>query len=167
MVPAFRLGLGLFIANPITGYVMVLKTKGRKTGKVRYTPLNYALIDGKVYCLRGRNLLGKWYLNLKADPNVEVILPGGCRISGTAVDVIDPDLANASLLQILKASGFGGFIYGFNPHTSDEAMVRKKIEGISVVRITPTGINKGSGDFGGWFWLIAWSLIAVVALKIC
>ena len=53
MVPVFRLGLGPLMGNPFTGYIMVLKTTGRKTGKQRYTPVDYAIQDGKVYCLAG------------------------------------------------------------------------------------------------------------------
>ncbi len=41
MVPLFRLGLGPFFGNPLSGYIMVLKAIGRKSGKVRYTPVNY------------------------------------------------------------------------------------------------------------------------------
>ncbi len=34
MVPMFRLGFGPFVGNGISGYIAVLKTVGRKTGKV-------------------------------------------------------------------------------------------------------------------------------------
>ena len=51
MVPVFRLGLGAFVGSPLGGYIMVVKTIGRKTGEARYTPVNYAIIDGNVYCL--------------------------------------------------------------------------------------------------------------------
>jgi hypothetical protein len=64
MVPMFRLGFGPFFGNPITGYIMVLKVIGRKTGKLRYAPVNYAIMDGtstcasilasKPFCLEGR-----------------------------------------------------------------------------------------------------------------
>jgi len=33
MAPLFRLGFGPFFVNPLTGYIMVLKVIGRKTGK--------------------------------------------------------------------------------------------------------------------------------------
>ena len=33
MVPMFRLGFGPFFGNPLSGYIMVLKIVGRKTGK--------------------------------------------------------------------------------------------------------------------------------------
>jgi hypothetical protein len=53
MVPVFRLGLGAFIANPFSGYIMVIKTIGHKTGKERYTPTDYTIQNGNIYCVAG------------------------------------------------------------------------------------------------------------------
>ena len=58
MVPIFRLGLGALVGNPLTGYIMVIQTVGRKSGRARYTPVNYALMDGKVHMFQ-RALI--WY----------------------------------------------------------------------------------------------------------
>jgi len=52
--------------KPLTGYIMVLKTTGRKTGRQRFTPVNYAILDGKVFCLAGFGKLAHWYRNLPA-----------------------------------------------------------------------------------------------------
>jgi hypothetical protein len=49
IVPMFRLGLGPLFGNPISGYVIVLRTIGRKTGRVRYTPVTYCIANGSVY----------------------------------------------------------------------------------------------------------------------
>ncbi len=68
MVPMFRLGLGPLMVNPFGGYIMVLKTIGRKTGKVRYSPVNYAIMNGNVYCLVGFGHIADWYRNLRANP---------------------------------------------------------------------------------------------------
>jgi hypothetical protein len=40
MIPVFRLGLGSLIVNPFSGYIMVIKTIGHKTGAERFTPTN-------------------------------------------------------------------------------------------------------------------------------
>lgn len=53
MVPMFRLGFGPFFGNPFTGYIMVLKIVGRKTGRLHFAPVNYAIRDGVVYCVSG------------------------------------------------------------------------------------------------------------------
>src|SRR5512137_2099457 len=89
MVPMFRLGFGPFFGNPFTGYIMVLKVIGRKTGKLRYAPVNYAIMDGRVYCISGFRHVSDWYANLRANPNIEVLLPGGA-ISGSVTEVSDP-----------------------------------------------------------------------------
>jgi len=38
MVPMSRFGLLPWMLNPLTGYIMVLQTTGRKSGKTRLTP---------------------------------------------------------------------------------------------------------------------------------
>ena len=38
MIPMLRAGLGPLIGNPFTGYMMLLRTIGRKSGLPRYTP---------------------------------------------------------------------------------------------------------------------------------
>lgn len=115
---------------------MVLKTIGRKTGKVRYTPVSYALIDENIYCYQGRHLKGKWYLNILANPQVEVFLPDRLLI-GYAQEVRDPKEAALAIRQILKGSGLGSFLYGFNPFTATDDVLSKKIQGIPVIRIKP------------------------------
>jgi len=136
VVPAFKRGFGKFISNPLTGRIMVLETIGRKTGKIRYTPVSYALIDESIYCYQGRHLKGKWYLNILANPEVELLLPSRLLI-GYAEEVSDPKEASQAIRQILKGSGLGGFIYGFNPFTVTDNVLQKKTKGIPVIRIKP------------------------------
>jgi deazaflavin-dependent oxidoreductase (nitroreductase family) len=136
VVPAFKRGLGKLISNPLTGRVMVLETIGRKTGKIRYTPVNYAPIDETIYCYQGRHLKGKWYLNILANPQVELLLPSH-HLIGHAEEVSDPKEAAGAIRQILRGSGLGGFIYGFNPFTVTDNVLQKKTEGIPVIRIKP------------------------------
>ena len=55
MLPLWRLGLGRWLnAWPaVGGRIMVLVHRGRKSGLQRYTPVNYAQVDGEVYCTAG------------------------------------------------------------------------------------------------------------------
>ena len=89
MVPMFRLGLGFFFGNPWTSYVMVLKTIGRKTGRLRYSPVNYAIHDGKVYCVSGFRQDCDWYRNLRKHPEVTLDF-GRLAARGRARTVDDP-----------------------------------------------------------------------------
>jgi deazaflavin-dependent oxidoreductase (nitroreductase family) len=134
VVPAFKRGFGKLISNPLTGRIMVLKTIGRKTGKTRHTPVSYALVNESIYCYQGRHLKGKWYLNILANPQVELLLPDRLLI-GYAEEVRDLKEAALAIRQILKGSGLGGFIYGFNPFTATDNVLQKKIGGIPVIRI--------------------------------
>jgi deazaflavin-dependent oxidoreductase (nitroreductase family) len=77
MVPAFRSGLGAAMVTPPSGYIMVLSTIGHKSGKLRHTPVNYALIDGDVCCIAGFGEVAHWAKNLAAIPEAEVQLPAG------------------------------------------------------------------------------------------
>lgn len=140
VVPAFKMGLGRFISNPLTGQVMVLKFRGRRTGKVYYTPVSYASIDGKIYCYQGKRLKGQWYLSLMANPEVEIFLPHS-HLSGSAEEVTDSREREIAMRQILKSSGLGSFIYGFNPITASDKLIQEKTRDIPIVRITPYDIQ--------------------------
>jgi deazaflavin-dependent oxidoreductase (nitroreductase family) len=153
MVPAYRMGLGALISNPFSGYIMVIKATGRKTGRARYAPVNYALMDGCAYCLAGWGSQADWYRNVTIQPRVEVILPAG-TLAGVAEQVEDPDECLRAQRQILQSAGFAGFFFGFNPFTTSNDELRQKCLGIPVLRIRPTGVGSGPADPGGWLWLL-------------
>lgn len=154
MVPMFRLGLAPFLGSPLGGYVMVLKTIGRKTGKVRYTPVNYAIANGNVYCLAGFGTISDWYRNLLAHPNIEVMMPSGV-IAGTADTVTDPDERLRIIRQILINAGFAGFFYSYDPRTISDQRLLDSTRNAPVICIRPYGIGSGASDPGGWVWLIS------------
>lgn len=135
VVPAFKVGLGRLFSNPLIGQVMVLKFRGRRTGKVYYTPVNYTSIDGKIYCYQGKRLKGQWYLSLMVNPEVEILLPEG-HLLGFAEEVTNFIEREESMRQILKSSGLGSFIYGFNPFTASDRLIQEKTRDIPVMRIT-------------------------------
>ena len=82
MVPQYRLGLGWLFGSPLSGWVMVLRTRGRRSGLVRHAPVEYAVVGGRLYCLASFGERTAWLLNLRADPWVEVILPSGGQWRG-------------------------------------------------------------------------------------
>ncbi len=152
MVPLFRLGLGPFIGNPITGYIMVVKTTGRKTGKTRYTPVNYAIKNGNVYCIAGFGRSSDWYLNIQANPNVELILPSG-PISGVVEEVSNPDKALKVARLLFKNSGFAVIFVGFNPFAISDDQIHGVLKRAPVLRIHPIGLGSGASDPQGWMWV--------------
>lgn len=161
MVPMFRLGFGPFFGSPVSGYVMVLRTIGRKTGRVRYVPVNYAIHNGCVYCLVGFGRTSPWFLNLLATPDIDVILPGRA-IAGHVEEVDDAAERATVLRQVLKNAGFATVFEGLNPYrASDEALEAKTAEQ-PLLRIRPTGIANGASDPGGWAWV--WGPICTILL---
>lgn len=104
MVGLWQLGMGPLInwGHPVYGRIMVLGTRGRKSGRWRRTPLNYAPGDGWVLCTAGFANTD-WLLNVKADPCVELWLPEGRR-QGMARLLHDPDLTG--MREVLRHSGF-------------------------------------------------------------
>jgi deazaflavin-dependent oxidoreductase (nitroreductase family) len=152
MVPMFRLGFGPWMGTPFGGYIMVLKVIGRKTGKTRYAPVNYAIENGNVYCLAGFGKASDWYRNILAQPQIELIMPGGA-IAGVAEQVTDADERARMIRRILIHGGFAGFFYGYDPHTvSDEELIETTRD-VPVFRIRPRGIGSGASDPGGWAWV--------------
>jgi deazaflavin-dependent oxidoreductase (nitroreductase family) len=91
MLALWRLGLGRY-GNPTDfgGAIMVIKHRGRKSGQIRYAPVNFAEIEGNIYCTAGFGTKTHWYQNLQADPNVELWLPDS-RWAGIAEDASEAE----------------------------------------------------------------------------
>jgi deazaflavin-dependent oxidoreductase (nitroreductase family) len=162
MVPAFRLGLGPLLGSPYGGYIMVIKTRGWKSGRTRYTPVDYAIANGLVYCIAGFGDRSHWIKNLRAEPEAELLLPGGalaCRME----TVEDEAEKRQALRQVLVNSGFAVYAFeGINPHRVTDMKLAELLQTYRILRFRPTGIGAGAYDPGGWFWL--WPVAATVLL---
>ena len=161
MVPMFRLGFAPLLGNPISGYIMLIKTIGRKSGKTRYTPVNYAIIDGDIYCISGFGRRSHWYLNLQADPRIELVLPGGAfRVE--AEDVKDQGEALRIIKQVFRNAGFAGYFEGYNPKIASDEQFLETLKHSPAVRMHPVGIGSGAYDPGGWMWGITAVLTVII-----
>ena len=159
MVPMFRLGFGPLLGNPLTGYILVLKTIGRKSGRIRYAPLNYAIHKGDIYCISGGRKSSDWYRNLYANPEIEMILPGG-NLYARMDEISDPDQKSLVARQVLKNAGFAGFFEGYNPWRISDEELSHKIADLPVLCFHPLGVGNGPSDVGGWAWI--WSFVVTV-----
>ena len=165
MVPMFRLGFGPFMGNPFTGYIMVLRTIGRKSGRVYYVPLSYTIHQGNIYCISAGRKESDWYRNLQVSPEIEVILPGG-NVFARVEERNDPEEKRIIVRQILKGAGFAGFFDGFNPwRISDEELMEKTAD-LPLLRFHPLGLGNGASDAGGWAWILAIALTILIILAI-
>jgi deazaflavin-dependent oxidoreductase (nitroreductase family) len=152
-VPLLRAGLGPFLATPLTGSLMVLRTRGRRSGRVRDVPLGYVIRNGSVYFCAGFGRPTHWLHNIEADPNVEVLLPGGA-FAGVAEEVTDRDEWAPAMRALLISLGvIGRMTVGDVRHVADEELLAIA-GGIPLVRVRVTGIGSGPFDPGGLGWVI-------------
>lgn len=135
------------MANPYSGYIMVLVHTGRRSGARRLTPLNYAEIDGDLWCVAGYGAVADWYRNLRATPTVEVWLPDGRRLAARAQD--ESGLPDAERLPLLRAvlvnSGFAALLAGLNPRRMSDAALAAATADYRLVRLHPTGPSHDAG----------------------
>ena len=154
MVFMWRLGLGrLMSRREFTGQIMVLTHTGRKSGLRRRTPVNYALVDGEVYCTAGFGAQADWYRNIMANPQVELWLPEGWW-AGVAEDVSADPQRLVLLRQVLVASGFASYAAGIDPFKISDAELNRVSEKYRLVRIRrtiPCTGTDGPGDLA-WIW---------------
>ncbi len=167
MAPLLRSGFGWLIANPFTGHLMLLRTRGRRTGLVREAPLGYVIRSGCVYVVAGYGEPTPWFRNLLAEPGVEVILPTR-RFHGRAEPVSDPvEWVTAYRALIASFGLIGNAIVGDVHGLDDEALLARD-HALPVIRFTPTDgsgpVVAGAFDPGGMGWLLPWgaSIILVV-----
>jgi deazaflavin-dependent oxidoreductase (nitroreductase family) len=125
VIPAIKSGLAPFHANPVTGSWMLLRTRGRTSGRTREVALGYALLDGAVYCAVGFGPRSAWYRNILADPHVELVLPGAA-IAGLAEEVTDPDELRRGWRALIRALGVLGRSFVCSPDAPDAVLDRSR-----------------------------------------
>jgi len=164
MIGVFRLGLGWAVnALPkVGGRIMVITHTGRKSGLHRRTPVNYAELDGDLYCTAGFGAVSDWYRNILANPEVEVWLPrGGWR--GVADEISQDPQRIPFLREVIIASGIVGPLMGVNPRKMSEAEFDRATSTYRLVRIRLKERFHGPGAPGdlAWVWVPA-ALITIL-----
>ena len=167
MLALWRLGLGGF-GNPTKfgGAVMIIKYRGWKTGLTRYAPVNFAVIDGDVYCMAGFGKKTHWYQNIMVDPEVELWLPDS-RWAGIAEEANEVENRVEILRKVLVASGFAGPLFGANPRRMTDEQVEKLLETYRLVRIQRAAPVTGPGGPGdlAWVWPVTTFLLLGLLLR--
>ncbi|MGB2895767.1 MAG: nitroreductase family deazaflavin-dependent oxidoreductase [Anaerolineales bacterium] len=162
MLLLWRLGLGRWMKWPkFSGAIMVIKHTGRKTGLTRFTPVNYAVVNGDIFCTAGFGSVSDWYRNLLANPQVEVWLADD-RWAGVAEDVSDSKDRGALLRQVIIASGFAGPLFGVDPKKLTDADFEKLMDGYRLIRIERKEAVTGAGGPGDLAWI--WPLSTIMLL---
>ena len=168
MVPLWRLGLGQWLnAWPtMSGRIMVLVHTGRKSGRRRFTPVNYAQVDGEVYCTAGFGAGSDWYKNIIANPAVEVWLPDGWW-AGVAEDITGAPTALPLLRSVLIASGAAAPLAGVDPRKLSDAELAEVTAPYRLLHIKRTEARTGPGGPGelAWVWPLTTLLLLPLLLR--
>ena len=116
MVFKWKIGLGRMINMWPAGFgrIMVIKHRGRKSGREYLTPVNYAIADNEIYCTAGFGSISDWYRNMLVNPQIELWLPEGKR-SAHAEDISDSARRLFLLRQVIIASGFAAPLFEVDP----------------------------------------------------
>jgi deazaflavin-dependent oxidoreductase (nitroreductase family) len=167
MAPLIRLGFGWLVGNPLTGHVMLLRTRGRRSGLLREAPLGYVIRDGAVYCVAGYGEPTPWFRNLVADPDVEVVLPTR-RFQGRAEPVSDPGEWLRTYRALIASFGLVGRAVVGDVRRLDDATLLGRHRSLPVVRITPrygdAPLVAGPFDPGGAGWILPYAGSALLAV---
>lgn len=165
MLFMWRLGWGPWVNYfpQVTGRVMVITHTGRKTGKQRRTPVNYAIVDGDLYCTAGYGSGSDWYRNIITNPQVEIWLPDSWW-AGVVEEVANPQQRLVYLRQILLNSGLVAPIAGLNPQKMTDSELEKATTFYRVLRIRRTAARTGPGGPGDL--VLIWSILVMILLPL-
>lgn len=149
MLLIWKLGLGPYInAWPdVGGRIMVLNHFGRKTGKGLQTPVNYAEVNGEIYCTAGFGAEADWYKNIIANPQVEVWLPNGWW-AGVAEEVLDPKIRPSLMRSVLISSGVAAPFFGVPVKQMTDEQILGATANYKLIRIRRTTARTGPGGPG-------------------
>lgn len=167
MLLMWRLGLGRWVNiwPEVGGRIMVITHLGRKTGIKRYTPVNYTIADGEVYCTAGFGSRSDWYCNIMANPQVEVWLPDGWW-AGVAEEVTDAEIRVPLLRQVLIDSGFAARAAGLDPVTMSNDELDAATHDYRLIHIRLAEARTGPGGPGdlAWVWPLTTLLLVPFVL---
>jgi deazaflavin-dependent oxidoreductase (nitroreductase family) len=119
LAPLYKLRL-----LPLLGFgklVLLLTTKGRKSGKMRDTPIGYFRYNDEIYVISGWGKEANWYKNILAYPNDVYVQVGFHRFHTRAELVQDREELKQMLKWLVKhhTSGPEGKAMGWDPKRDD------------------------------------------------
>ncbi len=165
MLFMWRLGLGGWLnAWPQgLGRYLVLTHIGRKSRLIRRTPVNYAQVNGEIYCTAGFGQMSDWYRNIQATPNVEVWLPDGWW-AGNVEDISEADNRLPILREVLIASGFAAVLAGVNPRKLGDDELDQLTRPYRLLHLRREQPCTGPGGPGDLAWV--WPLLTMILLPL-
>ena len=119
IAPLYKLGL-----LPLIGFgklVMLLTTRGRKSGQLRTTPIGYFRYNGVVHIISGWGTKANWYKNILAYPADVYAQVGFQRFHAHAELIQDREELRQIMKWLVKHHGSGpeGKAMGWDPKRDD------------------------------------------------
>ncbi len=117
-IPLYRAGiLQLLGGHKI---FLLLFTKGRKTGKVRITPIEYRKKEGIVHIVAGRGKKAHWFQNMLANPD-DVMVKLGFKKRKVSFQVLETIEEKNELFKwyVSKYPKAAKMLFGWNLKTDD------------------------------------------------
>lgn len=164
IVLMWKLGLGKLINcwPAVIGRIMVIGHQGRGSGSAYLTPVNYCPHGDYVYCTAAFGEGSDWFLNVVANPQVEIWLPDGWYAAKAEL-VEDPQERLEMLRKVLIASGFSAPLFaGINPQTIGDEEFKEMTGDYRLLRISRQSPRTGSDGPGSLAWL--WPFVVLVLL---
>jgi deazaflavin-dependent oxidoreductase (nitroreductase family) len=117
VVPLYRIRL-----LAVFGFrLLLLTTKGRKTGKLRRNPVEYFKIDNVIYVVSGYGKKAFWFRNIVAHPD-EVHVQVGFRSFHAVVEIIEgKDLEEFFRWLVVKKPKYSKAGFGWNPNDDPDS----------------------------------------------
>jgi deazaflavin-dependent oxidoreductase (nitroreductase family) len=166
MVLLWRLGIAPADTRypDLIGQFVVLVHTGRKSGKRRQTPLNYALVDNDIYITAGFGERTDWFRNISANPQVEVWTGSG-RWAARA-EPVAPDTPGylERLAAVLRGSGFAAVMADVDPRRLSAAELTAATADYRLVRLQRTAALTGPGGPGDLAWIWPWATGVLLVL---
>jgi deazaflavin-dependent oxidoreductase (nitroreductase family) len=112
--------LGLLPLLGAGWYILLLYTKGRRTGKNRVTPLEYRRRGKSVFLFSARGKRSDWYRNIKTNPN-DAKLRMGFKTLTPIVEFIEEDEEVEEILRwyVKMHPRSSKMIFGWDPSRDD------------------------------------------------
>ena len=136
VLPLYRVKL-----LPLFGFgriFLILRTKGRITGKKRRTPLEYHWIDGVITIFSGRGEDAGWLKNIRANPD-DVWVQYGFHSFQPRVEFItdNNDKLNIFKWYVTKHKRSAKLLFGWEPKldTPETADFSKMLKILTIIRL--------------------------------
>jgi deazaflavin-dependent oxidoreductase (nitroreductase family) len=121
--------------------VMLLTTKGRKSGKLRRFPVGYFRIGGDLYVFSAWGKQASWYKNLCANPDAVTLQIGLQRLSVRPHVLENPVEIQHTLEQFVRESPTAArYLFGWQPESDSLACADFSpiIKNVLIIRFVKT-----------------------------